>query len=146
MKTIHLALTLVFLMIVKSFGGWADIYDERKKDFGMDSTLVLPKQEWEKVITKAENGDSVEALKLYLHYRTLSDRIEEMFWLRTAADLRNPIAEYNMGILYTNEKYENLFKAKVWLQRAKADGVSMAGFELKRLEAREAAGGKGTPP
>ncbi len=107
----------------------------------MNAQFLLSKSEEKKLISKAKKGDSEAALKLYLYYEAGQfDQLEAFFWLRTAAGLKNPKAEYSLALYYAEDRPINIFhlsSAKMWLARAQKDGSPEAEKKLKELEAKE---------
>ena len=103
----------------------------------LNSDFSLTEKDQNKLIVKTSHGDSEAAYKLYLfNYCVTGDKLEGIFWLRTAAGLKHPIAEYNLGLFYMDKykEFYNLENAKRWFQKAKRDGYESAEKKLKEIE------------
>jgi len=120
----------------------------------MNSDLNLTRKQQVKLAFRARNGDGKAANQLYMYYACVAnDRLESIFWLRMAAGLHYPMAEYNLGNTYFSLgsvglahsiEERDLPRAKYWFLRAKSDGLPRAkdGFpdaesKLKEIEALE---------
>ena len=117
----------------------ADDAGHKSKGFMLNEGLSLSRNEQKMLVAKAVNGDSKAAYKLYMFYDYVSfDRIEAIFWLRTAAGLKHPLAEYNLGMMYLdkNREFYNLENAKRWFKKLKGD--MDAEKKLKQIEEMEA--------
>lgn len=87
-----------------------------KSDAGsMNQGYALTRAEQERLAKKAESGDAAAAFVLAEHFSVgEGDYEQHRKWLRRAADLGHPTAEYNLG--YALMKEGNLGEARLRLE------------------------------
>lgn len=83
------------------------------------------------LLDRAGHGDGEAAYRLSLHYHTIEDRQHADRWLRTAAELGEPVAQYSLWfMLHEQRDCATQREAHAWLQRAADQGYETARSEL----------------
>lgn len=104
-----------------------------------DIFLLDPSLEAE-LLRRAGEGDGEAAHRLSLHYAAIEDRAHADHWLRTAAGLGNPVAQYSLWFkLRAQLDCTKQQEAHAWLQRAADQGYEAAGNELASSKSSMAA-------
>jgi TPR repeat protein len=83
------------------------------------------------LLARTGEGDGEAAHRLSLHYAAIDDRARADRWLRTAAELGEPVAQYNLW--FTLREHQDCGarrEAQAWLQRAADQGYEAARSEL----------------
>lgn len=95
-----------------------------------DVFLLAPDKEAE-LLQLAREGDGEAAHRLSLHYTTIEDDGRADHWLRTAAELGEPVAQYSLWFkLQKQRDCATRHEAHAWLQRAADQGYEAARSEL----------------
>jgi TPR repeat protein len=104
-----------------------------------DIFLLDPSVEAE-LLRRAGEGDDEAAHRLSLHYAATKDGGRADRWLRTAAGLGNPVAQYSLWFkLHAQRDCATQQEAHAWLQRAADQGYETARSELASSKASMAA-------
>jgi TPR repeat protein len=100
---------------------------------------VDPAKEAE-LLARAGEGDGEAAHRLSLHYTAIEDPAHADRWLRTAAELGEPVAQYSLWFKLREQRdCATQQEAHAWLQRAADQGNKAARSELASSKASMAA-------
>ncbi len=93
--------------------------------------FLLDRDKEAELLQLAGQGDGEAAHRLSLHYKTIENDERADHWLRTAAELGAPVAQYSLWFKL-HEKQDCIAQqdAHAWLQRAADQGYEPAVNEL----------------
>ena len=98
----------------------------------------LTLEEREQLERKAAGGDAAAAMRVSQYYGLSleSDVEREMVWLRKAAELGSPLAQYNLAFSLIHDVHDrNLSEAKAWVLRARKSAETEGDSErLKQIQ------------
>ena len=110
---------------------------EKKEEWiTMNDSYYLSESEISQLEIQVNSGDAKAAIRLSKYFGFyMQDREKLKFWMRKAAELGDPMSQYNMGIILIGNDYETICEEAIyWLKKAKAAGVESAGETLDYLE------------
>ena len=92
---------------------------------------VLEEPDLNHQLSQAEAGDGEAAFRISMHYVSKEDQPKASYWLRRAADLGHPVAQYNLWFdLHNSPKCADHLAALSWLEKAAAQGETSAKSQL----------------
>jgi len=117
---------LTFALAACLLGGCASVPPIPEPDEPMSAGYRVGLMEREKLREKANAGDVDAAVMLSKHYGTYAyDEDEYRKWLKKAAELGDPVSQYNLGFLYLYQDKQKA-AAKPWFEKAAAQGYPKA--------------------
>ena len=110
--------------------------DKKEEWFTLNDSYYLSESEISQLKIQVNSGDAKAAIRLSKYFAFyIQDREKDEFWMRKAAELGDPMSQYNMGIILIGNDYETICEEAIyWLKKAKAAGVESAGETLDYLE------------
>lgn len=97
----------------------------------LNDIFLLDRDKEAELLQLARQGDGEAAHRLSLHYKTIDNDEPADHWLRTAAELGEPVAQYSLWFkLQKHRDCATRHEAHAWLQRAADQGYEAARSQL----------------
>jgi len=128
-KKVYTLLVLVLVIFTSEYGSCDNM------SISSGSIYFINPAELDSIKIAATSGSKEAAIRLYHYYSfSMMNETESEHWLKVAADLGDPVSQYNLAQFYLRE--EDSKNALIWAKLSLTNGVEESKEIIDEIEGR----------